>query len=164
VAVRDRPAGLRGPLRSWVTWAEARQLTEELGAVETTDDLEQWAVGSPLAPPRGFTAGRYTPRVLNARTEGVAVPLSRGELEAALAAAVLELAARRRHEAVVEHAREHGMSVAAAVGADGLGRSLGRCPTCDAPVELTLPPSRFYCAAHVEDERAEVAELLGLRA
>jgi hypothetical protein len=53
VAVRDRPVGLRGPLRSWVTRAEARLLEEELAAVETTADLYDWAYATSLKPPDG---------------------------------------------------------------------------------------------------------------
>jgi hypothetical protein len=165
VAVRDRPSGLRGPLRSWVTRAEAHQLAEELATVESTEELEEWAYRTELRPPHGvLRAGRYTVKALAARADGRSVSLTPGERAQVTREALVELAAKRRHEAVVEYAVEHGLAVPVAVGADGSGRQLARCPTCNAPVEL-LPFSRhIYCREHQAAEQAEVAELLGASA
>lgn len=109
-------------------------------------------------------AGRYTVKALAARADGRSVPLTPGERAQVTREALVELAAKRRHEAVVEYAVEHGLAMPVAVGADGSGRQLARCPTCNAPVEL-LPFSRhIYCREHQAAEQAEVAKLLGASA
>ena len=165
MAVRDQPAGLRGPLRSWVTRAEARQLAKELAAVRSTAELEEWAHTTTLRPPdRVLQAGRYSVKALAARSDGRSAPLSREELESIAQEALVELAAKRRHADVVAYAAQHGIAVGAAVGADGSGRTLASCPACGRPVALLPTAAGIYCPAHKAEERAEVAELLGARA
>ena len=103
-------------------------------------------------------------QALAARAERRSVPLSREERAEVAREALVELAAKRRHEAVVEYAAEHGLAVRAAVGAAAPGLSLARCPECDAPVELLPLTRHIYCAEHEAEEQAEVAELLGASA
>ena len=162
MALRARPEGLRGPLRSWVTRAEAEQLQEELAAVETTGEHEDWAYATTLQPPNGpLRAGRYSIKALAARSDGRSAPLTREELAQVAREALVELAAERRHAAVREYAREHGYALGAAVGADGSGLQLARCPVCGGPVELLPLARHLYCREHEAEEQAEVAELLG---
>lgn len=164
--MRDRPQGFRGGIGRWVAAEEARALVEEVSALDTTGDLRVWRDSSPLAPWLRSGAGRAFVHVIYGTAAGrrswsdADEPLTDEDRAELVAVAVVEIADSRRHAAIVEHARGRAMPLPAAVGIDGTGRSLARCPTCDAPINLGHEFG-FYCFAHHADCDRDVAELLG---
>lgn len=146
MAVRSKPAGIRGGLGEWVRPEDVVQLQAEVAAILTAGDAVRWDPTLKVS---------YRARI-DDELERVVLDSDRAEI---LAEAVLKLAHKRRHDAIAAHAREHMLNRPAALGIDGSGRSLARCPACDAPINLGHQFG-FYCADHQAECAADVAAIL----
>jgi hypothetical protein len=154
MALRDRPEGFRGGIARWVTTEEAREIAHELGALGTVGELMDWSLelaGDELDFSRELTGYRYRVEEVPADT-----PVDGVEEAAEL---IVSLASRRRHASIAEFARAHRIYLPSVL--DGGERSLGRCPTCDEPIDLRCWFD-FYCREHLAEQRADAAGLQGL--
>jgi hypothetical protein len=151
----DAPVGFRGGLARWVEREEARTVVLELAGISTCGQLVGW-LESTAAAGLGSAGAVFEYRArlgaLEEPVEGAAVARSLIVREAAL----------RRLAAIRDHARANRLQVSAAVGTDQSGRSLARCPACDAPLDASAAASggHFYCAVHRVEEDADLDELL----
>jgi hypothetical protein len=170
MARRTHGRTFRGGLDRWVTRDEAALIVAELQAVKNAHDLVEWVRGgASLAPRIGSTSSRAFIHAEHGTRLGRLLPfLVDKSKERATAAdrreiagvALLELAHRRREKAIWGFAVDRGIPIPVATGADGSGRGLGRCPSCDRPLRLDID-AYFYCrldpacrAARAADVRA----------
>lgn len=139
MAVRRRPDVLRGGLAHWLTLDEVREIVEAVTAVDTAYELTEWAYSAPwqTSIPYATEAGR------RALYGGEDRPLTEADRDAAVSLAVMDIAARRRDEAI----RASG--------------GFASCPVCDAPIAVYAWPhdGGFYCTEHGLERDTEIARL-----
>ncbi len=133
----------------WVGPEEAQLIAAGLADCRTSEDVVAWA--------REYPAGRLLSGVDGGLTHlevrfwlWEESPL---DLAAMVVMAVGELAARRRHHAVAEWARDRRMSLPHAMA------TTARCPTCGKAIDVRLDFDAIYCRDHRANERAEILEL-----
>ncbi|HJU36680.1 MAG TPA: hypothetical protein VJ716_04600 [Gaiellaceae bacterium] len=140
-----------GGVGRWVRAEEAREIADELAAVSTIAELQEW-----LASPRAQALGRRATAMLDYRVR-LQVPDEPFEIDAVyIGRTIVAAAETRRSEAIDQYARERKLHFSHSRWGP---RVLIHCATCGEGIgELSVSP--FYCDDHREEEGAEVDALI----